>query len=186
MRFDFWNADAILTLAVQVAITSPDPELNTDAREFFARHMRVLEKVMPVWPMADLQKQVDAVREAFSADIRKPFVLKPSFPYGSPHSSNQSTSPRAPAGYRPSHLGRSSNLDHALDTQNLHQTSQVSFTSHPITPPVSAGALDPKSDSPSVQSLVMMSGQQVSQAPGMPPSMPLADAPGWNPQRIFE
>ena len=171
---------------VQVAITSPDPELNSDAREFFTRHMRVLEKVMSAWPMADLQKQVDAVREAFSADTRKPFVLKPSFPYGSPHSSNQSTSPRAATGYRPSNLARTGSLEHQLDTRNIHQTPQVSYTSHPITPPVSAGPLDTKSDSPGVQSLVMMQNQPGSQAPGMPPSMPLADAPTWNPQRIFE
>ncbi|KAL9947397.1 hypothetical protein ACHAPS_004625 [Verticillium nonalfalfae] len=43
-----------------VAITSPDPDLNVDARDYFARHMRVLERVMSVWPMADLQKPVDA------------------------------------------------------------------------------------------------------------------------------
>lgn len=169
-----------------MAITSPDPDLNTDAREYFTRHMRVLEKVMSVWPMADLQKQVDAVREAFSADTRKPFVLKPSFPYGSPHSSNHSTSPRAATGYRPSHLGRTTSIEHQLDTQNIHQNPQVSYTNHPISPPVSAGPLDTKSDSPGVQSLVMMSSQQGSQPSGMPPTNPLADAPVWNPQRIFE
>lgn len=169
-----------------MAITSPDPDLNTDAREYFTRHMRVLEKVMTIWPMADLQKQVDAVREAFSADTRKPFVLKPSFPYGSPHSSNQSTSPRAATGYRPSHLARTASIEHQLDTQNIHQNPQVSYTNHPISPPVSAGPLDTKSDSPGVQSLVMMSNQQGSQPSGMPPTNPLADAPVWNPQRIFE
>ncbi|OLN82859.1 Cutinase transcription factor 1 alpha 3 [Colletotrichum chlorophyti] len=163
-----------------VAVVSPDPDLNTDAREYFTRHMRVLEKVMSVWPMADLQKQVDAVREAFSADIRKPFVLKPSFPYGSPQSSNHSSPPR---GYRPG-MARTTSLGQQLDTQNL-QHSQVSYTSHPITPPISAGAVDTKSDSPAIQSLVMMATQG-SQAPGMPQSMPLADAPTWNPARIFE
>ncbi|KAM0288023.1 hypothetical protein ACHAQH_000091 [Verticillium albo-atrum] len=168
-----------------VAITSPDPDLNTDARDYFARHMRVLERVMSVWPMADLQKPVDAVREAFSADIRKPFVLKPSFPYGSPHSSNQSPSPHVNTGYRPSPLSQAGSLEPRLDTQNMHQQhSQVSY-SHPMTPPISAGPLDTRSDSPGVQSLVMMSSQGT-QAPGMPPTMPLADAPAWNPQRIFE
>ncbi|KAM0605999.1 hypothetical protein ACHAP1_004281 [Verticillium nonalfalfae] len=168
-----------------VAITSPDPDLNVDARDYFARHMRVLERVMSVWPMADLQKPVDAVREAFSADTRKPFVLKPSFPYGSPHSSNQSPSPHINTGYRPSPLSQAGSLEPRLDTQNMHQQhSQVSY-SHPMTPPISAGPLDTRSDSPDVQSLVMMSSQG-SQAPGMPPTMPLAEAPAWNPQRIFE
>ncbi|EGY17285.1 uncharacterized protein VDAG_00967 [Verticillium dahliae VdLs.17] len=170
---------------VGVAITSPDPDLNVDARDYFARHMRVLERVMSVWPMADLQKPVDAVREAFSADTRKPFVLKPSFPYGSPHSSNQSPSPHINTGYRPSPLSQAGSLEPRLDTQNMHQQhSQVSY-SHPMTPPISAGPLDTRSDSPGVQSLVMMSSQG-SQAPGMPPTMPLAEAPAWNPQRIFE
>jgi hypothetical protein len=34
--------------------------------------------------MPDMQRQIDALREVFSADMRKPFVLKPTFPYGNP------------------------------------------------------------------------------------------------------
>ncbi|KAL3958407.1 hypothetical protein ACCO45_006569 [Purpureocillium lilacinum] len=104
-----------------VAIVSPDPELNSDAREYFTRHMRIMEKVMEAWSMPELQKQVDAVREAFSADVRKPFVLKPSFPYGSPHSSSHSSPPRIPQGYRP--MDRTGSLDQHLDPQ--HPTSLV-------------------------------------------------------------
>jgi len=141
-----------------VAITSPDPELNSDARQYFTRHMRVLEQVMSVWPMADLQKQIDAVREAFSADTRKPFVLKPSFPYGSPHPSSGSSPPQ-------SHSGPAQ-------------------SSHSISPPLSTGTLDLKSDSPNLQSLVMMSA--ASQAPVMTQNLSLSDAPVWNPSRIFE
>ncbi|KAJ0321237.1 hypothetical protein COL5a_009292 [Colletotrichum fioriniae] len=180
MMICYSSAKALCRLQEAVAVVSPDPDLNTDAREFFTRHMRVLERVMSVWPMADLQKQVDAVREAFSADVRKPFVLKPSFPYGSPQSSNHSSPPR---GYRPG-MARTASLDHQLDTQNL-QHSQVSYTSHPITPPISAGPVDTKSDSPAIQSLVMMASQG-SQAPGMQQTMSLSDAPAWNPARIFE
>ncbi|KAL2129139.1 hypothetical protein VTI74DRAFT_8174 [Chaetomium olivicolor] len=76
-----------------VAITSPDPDLNSEARDYFTRHMRILEKVMSAWPSPDMQKQIDSVREAFSADIRKPFVLKPTFPYGSPHSATHPSPP---------------------------------------------------------------------------------------------
>ncbi|TVY82342.1 hypothetical protein LSUE1_G009226 [Lachnellula suecica] len=65
-----------------VALNSPDPDLNSDAREYFARHMRILEKCSSSWPMPDMQQQIDALREVFSADISKPFVLKPTFPYG--------------------------------------------------------------------------------------------------------
>lgn len=132
---------------------------------------------MDVWSMPEMEKQINALREAFSADMRKPFVMKPSFPYGSPHPSSHSSPPQ---GYRPT-VHRTGSMEHALDTQNAHQ---VSYTTHPITPPISAGPLDSKSDSPAVQSLVMMS--QGTQGPGMAQSLPLPDQPGWNPSRIFE
>jgi hypothetical protein len=163
-----------------VAIISPDPEFNSDAREYFTRHMRIMEKVIEVWQMPELQKQIDAVREAFSADIRKPFVLKPSFPYGSPHPSNSSTSPRGhQQSYRPT-MDRSRLPQQTLDTQSAQQ---VSYANHPMTPPISAGPMDSKSDSP-LQSLVVM--PQASQAPGMSANMPLPDQSAWNPSRIFE
>lgn len=146
---------------LQVALTSPDPDLNSEAREFFTRHMRILEKCMSSWPMPDMQKQIDSVREAFSADTRKPFVLKPSFPYGSPQLTNH-----------PSPPGR------LLDTQVPH--SQVSY-SLPITP-ISTCGLDTNSDSPGVQSLAMMSSQPTA----VSQTIPLSDAPAWNPSRIFE
>ncbi|KAH0530637.1 hypothetical protein TsFJ059_005242 [Trichoderma semiorbis] len=101
-----------------VAIVSPDPDLHTDAREFFTRHMRIMEKVMEAWPMPELQRQIDAVREAFSADVRKPFVLKPSFPYGSPHPSHSAS----PPGYRG--MQRASSMEQALDSSG-NQTSLV-------------------------------------------------------------
>ncbi|KAK4193292.1 hypothetical protein QBC35DRAFT_101236 [Podospora australis] len=149
-----------------VALTSPDPDLNSEAREYFTRHMRILEKCMSSWPMPDMQRQIDSVREAFSADIRKPFVLKPSFPYGSPQSNNH-----------PSPPGRQH-----LDTQVPH--SQVSY-SLPITP-ISVGPLDSKSDSPDLQSLGMMPAGHVTQAPVVTQTLPLAEAPAWNPSRIFD
>jgi len=162
-----------------VALTSPDPELNSEAREYFTRHMRILEKCMGAWPMPDMQKQIDSVREAFSADIRKPFVLKPSFPYGSPHPSQGS-----PPGqqFRPE-MSRTGSMDQHVEGRMQH--SQVSYISHPISPPVSASPLDSKSDSPGVQSLAMMASSQP-QVPGVQHGMPLTDAPAWNPSRIFD
>ncbi|KAL2184085.1 hypothetical protein L209DRAFT_693527 [Thermothelomyces heterothallicus CBS 203.75] len=149
-----------------VAITSPDPDLNSEARDYFTRHMRILERCMSAWPMPDMQKQIDSVREAFSADIRKPFVLKPTFPYGSPHSATHPSPPGRP-----------------LDSQMQH--SQVSYTSHPLTP-VSVGPPDTKGESPSVQSLTTMASVHGSQAPGVGQTLPLSEAPAWNPSRIFD
>jgi hypothetical protein len=171
---------SLLTAACKVALTSPDPDLNSDAREYFTRHMRILEKCMGAWPMPDMQKQVDAVREAFSADTRKPFVLKPSFPYGSPVSTHSSP-PRASGGF-PANLARTGSLDQRLDTQVL----QHSY-GHPISPPISAGPGDMnKTDASDVQSMVMMTGHPSSQASAMQQSLPLSGAPAWNPSRIFE
>jgi hypothetical protein len=130
---------------------------------------------MEVWAMPELRPQVEAVREAFSADVRKPFVLKPSFPYGSPHPSDHSSPTNRAPGFRPA------TMDQHLDAPSAHN---VSYYGPPISPPVSAGALDSKSDSPAGQPLVMMS--QGGQAPGLQQSMSLADQPLWNPSRIFE
>ncbi len=130
--------------------------------------------------MPDMQQQIDALREAFSADTRKPFVLKPSFPYGSPGAIN-TTPPRSNAQYR-SH----GSSHHVLEQQ--HAPQQVSYTAHPISPPISAGGVDTKSDSPAVQSLVMMAtGQRGSQPqPPITTGVPMADPSTWNPSRIFE
>jgi len=127
--------------------------------------------------MPDMQQQIDALREAFSADTRKPFVLKPSFPYGSPAATVNNSPPRAGAQYR---------QGSSIDQQTMPQ-SQVSYTNHPISPPISAGAVDTKSDSPAVQSLVMMAtGQRAPQQP-MTSGVSMANAAGgWNPSRIFE
>jgi hypothetical protein len=165
-----------------VALTSPDPELNHDARDYFTRHMRILEKTMPSWPLPEMLKQIDAVREAFSVDIRKPFVLKPSFPYGSPHPSHPSP-PRA-ASFKPPML-RTGSIDQGLDS-HLGQHSQVSYANHPITP-ISTASGDNKSDSsPGVQALGILSPGQGSQAPQLPQGLSLADPPTWNPSRIFD
>jgi hypothetical protein len=140
-----------------------------------------METAMEAWPMPDLQKQIDAIREAFSADIRRPFVLKPSFPYGSPHPSNQSSPPRGPMAYQHSMHRTGPIMDQQLDPSN----QQVSYISHPITPPISVGPMDSRSDSPAVQSLVMM--PQDGQTPDMQQNMALAsNPPTWNPARIFE
>ncbi|KAI1076155.1 hypothetical protein F5B20DRAFT_556947 [Whalleya microplaca] len=165
-----------------VALTSPDPELNTDARDYFTRHMRILEKTMHSWPLPEMLKQIDAVREAFSADTRKPFVLKPSFPYGSPHPSNNSSPPRANT-FKPPML-RTTSLDPSMDSQ-AGQHSQVSYANHPMTP-ISASSGDNKSDSPAIQSLSMIAPGQNAQASSLSHGMSLGDHSTWNPSRIFE
>lgn len=159
-------------------MTSPDPDLNTDSREFFQRQMRVMEKIMVVWPMPELQRQIDAVREAFSMDTRKPFVLKPSFPYGSPTSS-AATPPRSSPGYRP--LITPGGQLHSQGSPSNLQASQMGYSTQAITPPISAGPPDGKNASP-----MMVFAGQATQGAGIGQPMPMGEQPSWNPARIFE
>lgn len=142
--------------------------------------MRILEKTMSSWPLPEMLKQINAVREAFSADTRKPFVLKPSFPYGSPHPSTQSSPPRA-ATFKPPML-RTNSLEPSLDVHTGHH-SHVSY--HPITPISNVGSGDGKSDSPSIQSLSMLGPGQSTQPP-LSHAVSMVEHPTWNPSRIFE
>ena len=158
-----------------MAITCPDPELNNDAREFFVRHMRILETCKLACPMPDMQQQVDNLRQAFSADVTKPFELKPSFPLGSPQVPTQSSPMSNPGSYRSRIPSQQSPLE---------QPGQVNYHAHPITPPISTSDHDPKADSPVAQSLVMMAAGQ--RAPQPSPSMQMQDSAQWNPQRIIE
>jgi len=162
-------------LTRQASITSPDPELNTEGRDFFVRHMRILEQCTPHWPMPEVHAQINALREAFSVDTSRPFELKPSFPFGSPPPSQQHPSPLTDGAY----ISRPQGQTVCLDPQ-----SQVAYITHPITPPVSTTDEVPKADSPVVQSLAMMAPQ--SQNPQT--SMPNQEAyhAQWNPTKIFE
>ncbi|KAI1326964.1 fungal-specific transcription factor domain-containing protein [Xylariaceae sp. FL0255] len=165
-----------------VALTSPDPEINADSRDYFTRHMRILEKTMGSWPLPEMLKQIDAVREAFSSDTRKPFVLKPSFPYGSPHPSTHSSPPRA-ATFKPPML-RTTSLDPSLDSQ---AGSHPHVNYHPVTP-ISMSSGTSKSDSPSMQSaqsLSVLSAGPSSQ-PSIPQTLPMVDHSTWNPTRILD
>ncbi|RSL85068.1 hypothetical protein CEP52_016258 [Fusarium oligoseptatum] len=179
--FSFSLYSGLSCIVIQLAaIVSPDPDFNTDAREFFTRHMVVLEKAMEAWSMPELEEPFNALREAFSADVRQSFVLKPGFSDGSPVPSSHSSSPPASELSRPV-IHRSGSVDQHLDTRDAQQGS---FASHPTTPPISAGPGDSTSGSPVVQSPVLTS--QGTQAPGMVQRMPFTDQPGWNPSSIFE
>src|SRR5690348_3235652 len=41
--------------------------------------MRILERCAPLLPLPEMQTQVNALREAFSADLTKPFELRKGF-----------------------------------------------------------------------------------------------------------
>lgn len=76
----------------EAAITSPDPLLNSQARLFFTRHMRILEHCI-VSASSEMQMQINALREAFSLDTQKPFELKPTLGLQSPILEDHPTPP---------------------------------------------------------------------------------------------
>ncbi|KAK1911833.1 hypothetical protein P3342_010917 [Pyrenophora teres f. teres] len=113
MRGISFHIYAVLTCTMLhlVAVTCPDPDINHEARDFFVRHVRILETMSPHFPMPEMQQQVNSLRQAFSADCSKPFELKPTFPFGSPQVAPQ-TSPMSQHGsYRPRHPSHPSPLE---------------------------------------------------------------------------
>ena len=129
---------------------------------------------MSSWPMPEVQAQIDALREAFSADITRPFELKPSFPYGSPAASIQHSQP-IDIKYGHQSISRHSSYD---------QGPQGRYNATPMTPPISAGHDDPKEGPMAAASLTMMAaGQRPHQ---QVPSTMRSDQSAWNPTRLFE
>ncbi|KAL8918009.1 MAG: hypothetical protein Q9208_007607 [Pyrenodesmia sp. 3 TL-2023] len=157
------------TMIQLVAITSPDPDFNRDAKEYFTRHMRLLENCTSAWPMPEMQASIDALREAFSADTSQAFRLKPTFPYGSPRAPVRPTETAKPE-YRAS-LDRHSSHEHA---------AQVHYATQPLlTPPLTAG-LD-TTQAGSMNLGFMNSNQQALNLDHID-----LDQSEWNPTRIFE
>ena len=154
---------------LQVALTSPDPYFNMDAREFFTRHMRVLEQCISAWPMPETRAQIDALREAFSADLTRPFVLRPSFPYGSPGVNVRPTPPEEIHYQHPSQVSESSR-----DPQN----ASASYATQPVTPPFSASHGLTKQESPSALDYAQSDQLQMSNG--------AYEGASWNPTRIFK
>ncbi|KAK2759073.1 hypothetical protein FQN54_003172 [Arachnomyces sp. PD_36] len=160
------------TMLHLVAITSPDPDFHTDARDYFTRHMRILEQCASAWPLSEMKRQIDSLRLAFSADINRPFVLKPTFPYGSPSEPYHPSPPAMESLYPPSSY------------QTTHDQSRLAAY-HPITPPISAGAGGSKPDSPQLQTLVPMTSNQAPPAQQSMGTIPLVDNNSWDPTRII-
>ncbi|KAE8348390.1 hypothetical protein BDV28DRAFT_93210 [Aspergillus coremiiformis] len=159
------------TMLHLVAITSPDPNFHTDARDYFARHMRILERCSSAWPMPEMQAQIDSLRLAFSADVNRPFELKHTFPYGSPSEPYHPSPPSLDSEYQP----------HASQASGDVQT-QVGYKHYPTSPRISASADDSKSDPSRLHSMKMIPPQPVS---NQPMNAPLVDENSWNPTRII-
>ena len=131
--------------------------------------MRLLEKCTSSCPMPEMQTQIDALREAFSADVSQPFRLRSNFPYGSPKAPLRQSEP-AEMKYRPT-------LDHHSSHE---QAAPIRYATQPLTPPMTAGLEPPGSGSMNLG--MMPSGHTQGLAlddMGLDPSE-------WNPTPLFE
>jgi hypothetical protein len=144
--------------------------------------MRILEACIDAWPMLEMKAQIDALREAFSADKNKPFELKESFPYGTP--SDYHPSPPLDA-----HYHRLQVPEHETYQQ---QPRSQSYSLQTMTPPVSAISRDSGFDSPMPQhsrgiaptSNLSRSVPTYSQSYPQQ-AIPTVDEAQWNPTPIF-
>ncbi|XHG02789.1 hypothetical protein AWENTII_006119 [Aspergillus wentii] len=118
------------TMLHLIAITSPDPHFHTDAREYFTRHMRILEQCSSAWPMPEIQAQIDSLRLAFSADTNRSFELKSTFPYGSPSEPYHPSPPPLDSHYQPQLNQISSNIPNRSDSSQLQPLGMLPH--HPV------------------------------------------------------
>lgn len=138
--------------------------------------------------------QINALREAFSADVTRPFELKSNFPQGSPPAVRSSQSPHFPADSPYGSLADTPNaatMQHPSDSVSgqVSSSAYVQAIIHPITPPISIADSDPKTDSPLGQSLVNIpGGNLMTSQPRLSPSSAgvVAEQQAWNPTKIFE
>ena len=127
--------------------------------------------------MPEMQAQISALREAFSADTNKPFELKPTFPFGSPVAGSNISPISGDGQYHPRRPTQDPSMEHS---------GQVHYNVHPITPPTSTTGSEPKADSPVGQSMVMMAAGQRQPAPPTSAGVQSQEHVQWNPTKIFE
>ena len=140
--------------------------------------MRLLEQCMEAWPIPEMQIQVNQLREAFSADINRPFELKRGFPFESPSPSASGLQPSPPL---------DKNIQNPMLTRHGSLgPGQMPYTTMPMTPPISSTGL---SFEDSKDGLLMSGSTQMmssSQQQGMPmQTTPMSIGQEWNPTPIF-
>lgn len=124
--------------------------------------------------MPETKAQIDALREAFSADTSKPFELKPNFPYRSPSPSIR-PSPSFDIKYQHDVLSR---------PNSNGQIAQVPYHHQPLTPPMSGEHELPNQpiSATSMPIVPTIEHQPISLTSNSIDNDPIA----WDPSRIFE
>lgn len=134
---------------------------------------------MEAWPMPEMQMQVNQLREAFSADVNRPFELKRGFPFESPSPSAGGLQPSPPL---------DTNIQHPMLTrhESLGHQTQMPYHTAPITPPISSAGLSFEDSKDGL----LMSGSMQMMASSQQQSMPMHTTPmsigqEWNPTPII-
>ncbi|KAI9806902.1 MAG: hypothetical protein M1833_002560 [Piccolia ochrophora] len=170
---------AILTCTVLhlVALTSPDPELSSDAQEYFTRHMRILERCTNSWPMPELQKQIEPLREAFSADTSQPFTLRETFQFNGARGGEVQALSAHRVQYE-YHSGRNSSFG---------SSQSLSFNGQPISPPASTIDMSSRAQNERIHPIVMtQGGSRPTSQQEVDNSLPMMSTLGWNPGPIID
>lgn len=146
--------------------------------------MRILERCIAEWPMAEVEAQIDGLRAAFSADLNKPFDLKPTFPYGTP--SERSKSPEARRLSEHQLANSQKPLNH--DQQYYQHPQTLQQGAYFPTPPMSAG---PVTKSQANQVFHEYTGDQMNRQyhhlpPTSNPTNVMTSTEQWNPTPIID
>jgi hypothetical protein len=136
--------------------------------------MRLLEKCSPYWPIEAIRGQIENLRTAFSADVTKPFELKPGFPFIS------SPPPRNIVPAIVQNPKYQNDVHFNPQPNHAHLVNQVNHQ-HPLTPPISIVGEDFK-DPHIPHSLSLLPPQQLPTSPVVQ-HMPQEQ---WNPTQILE
>ena len=130
--------------------------------------------------MPEMQMQVNQLREAFSADINRPFELKRGFPFESPSPSAGGLQPSPPLDMNIQQPILSRHGSHG------HQ-SHMSYHTAPMTPPISSTGLsfeDSKDSAFMPGSMPMMTSSQQQSMPMQ--TTPMNIGQEWNPTPIIK
>ena len=175
----------------QASITSPDPVVNTRARNYFTRHMRILEDCTPS-AGDEVRAQINALREAFSQDTSKPFELKPNLGLRSPSSDSY---PTPSSTMQPS---QNPSLHTTPSWSQLHDGAPPSKTISPVNDyaaPFDAASLPPAMPYATLSMSSQTSYPSASVARATPPHTGYSleptistnqSTPEWDPSGIFQ
>ena len=140
--------------------------------------MRILEQCMESWPSAEMKIQVNQLREAFSADVNRPFELKRGFPFESPSPSANGLQPSPP-------LDISMNHPMLTRHESLGHQNQMPYHTAPMTPPISSTGLsfEDSKDGLMPDTMHMMASSQQQSMPMQ--TTPMSIGQEWNPTPII-